>query len=109
MITKNMDDEENDSKDAKKVIFDDASFDEDEKEKDVEDIERRKTRSMTDVERRELERDRVSIFWLKMENTECFDNIAIYTVEVPVRKHKKVEVMEAKERELDDLMKYGVF
>ena len=44
MITKNADYEENDSKDAKKVIFNDASFGEDETEKDVEDIERRKTR-----------------------------------------------------------------
>jgi hypothetical protein len=30
-------------------------------------------------------------------------------VEVPVREHKKVEVVEAKEKELDNLIKYGVF
>ena len=64
---------------------------------------------MAAVERRELERDKVSAFWLKMENTECYDDMAVYTVEVPVTEHKKVEVIEAKERELENLTKYGVF
>ena len=64
---------------------------------------------MTAVERRELERDRTSTFWLKMENTECYDNIAVYVVEVPVAEHKKVEVVEAKEKELENLTKYRVF
>ena len=44
-----------------------------------------------------------------MENTECYDDIAVYTVEVPVREHKKVEVTEAKDKELENLMKYDVF
>ena len=61
------------------------------------------------VERRELERDKTSTFWLRMENTECYDDIAVYTVEVPVSEHKKVEVMEAKEKELENLTKYKVF
>ena len=46
---------------------------------------------------------------MRMENTECYDNITVYTVKVPVREHKKVEVIEAKDKELDNLMKYGVF
>ena len=61
------------------------------------------------METRELERDRISTFWMRMENTECYDDITVYTVEVPVREHKKVEVIEAKDKELDNLMKYGVF
>ena len=64
---------------------------------------------MMAVERRELERDKISTFWLKMENTECYDDIAVYAVEVPVADHKKVEVIEAKEKELENLTKYGVF
>ena len=72
-------------------------------------MKERITRSMTTVERRELERDKVSTFWLKMENTECFVDVAIYAVEVPVAEHKKVEVMEAKEKELENLTKYEVF
>ena len=36
---------------------------------EAEEIGRRKTRSMTAVERSELKRDRTSTFWLRMENT----------------------------------------
>ena len=51
---------------------------------------------MTDIERRELERDKVSTFWMKVENTECFDDVTIYNVEVPVKDYKKLVVVEAK-------------
>ena len=44
-----------------------------------------------------------------MENLECYDDIAILTVEVPVREHKKPEVIEAKQKEIENLEKYGVF
>ena len=44
-----------------------------------------------------------------MENSECFDEMTIYTVEVPVREHKKLEVIEAKHKEIENLEKYGVF
>lgn len=64
---------------------------------------------MTDVERRELERDNVSIFWMKIENTLCFDDVAIYTLVVPVKEHKKPEVIEAKDKEIESLEKYGVY
>ena len=40
----------------------------------------------------------MSTFWLQMENTECYDDMAVYVVEVPAADHKKVEVVEAKER-----------
>ena len=33
----------------------------------------------------------------------------IYTVEVPVREHKKPQVIEAKQKEIDNLENYGVF
>ena len=75
----------------------------------MEEIRRRRMQSIMAVERRELERDKVSTFWLKMENTECFDDVAVYAVEVPVAEHKKVEVVVAKDRELENLTKYGVF
>ena len=70
---------------------------------------RRITRSMTDIERRDLDREQISTFWLKVENTECFDDISIYTVEVLVKEHKMPEVIEAKEKEIENLEKYGVF
>ena len=59
---------------------------------------RRRTRSMTAVERRELERDPTTAFWLQIENTECFDDVAVYAVEVSAKEHKKPEVVEAKDK-----------
>merc|ERR1712030_26509 len=78
-------------------------------EKDIEEIGRRRTRSMTAVEKRELERDKTATFWLQMDNTECFDDVTVYAVEVPASEHKAPEVVEAKERELENLNKYEVF
>merc|ERR1712030_114312 len=69
----------------------------------------RQTRSIASLEQRELERDQVATFWLQMENTECFDDLAIYAVEVPTKEHKRPEVMEAKDKELENLEKYEVF
>merc|ERR1712030_168749 len=68
-----------------------------------------RTRSMTAVERRELERDQTATFWLQVETTECFDDLAVFTVEVPTKEHRKPEVREAKDRELENLEKYQVF
>merc|ERR1712030_141285 len=78
-------------------------------EKDIEEIGSRRTRSMTAVERRELERDQTATFWLQVDNTECFDDVTVYAVEVPASEHKAPEVVEAKERELENLNKYDVF
>merc|ERR1712030_28250 len=78
-------------------------------EKDIEEIGSRRTRSMTAVEKRELERDKTATFWLQMDNTECFDDVTVYAVEVPASEHKALEVVEAKEKELENLNKYEVF
>ena len=64
---------------------------------------------MTEEERQELERDQIATFWMKLDNHECYGDIAVYTVEVPVREHKTPEVIEAKENEIKNLEKYGVF
>ena len=63
---------------------------------------------MTDAKRREMKRDEISTFWMQVENSECFDEIAIYTVEVPVREHKLPEVIDAKPKEIENLEKYCV-
>merc|ERR1712237_252952 len=62
----------------KKVEFEEEEFGEGIDEKDIEEIGRRRTRSMTAVERRELERDKTATFWLQMDNTECFDDVTVY-------------------------------
>ena len=46
---------------------------------------------------------------MRIENTECFDDVTIHTVEVLVKEHKRPEVIEAKEKEIENLEKYGVF
>ena len=84
------------------------SFGDNIEEDDVEDIERMRTRSM-ERRRKELEKDSISTFWMKFENEECHDDIAVYAVEVPRVEHKKIEVIEAKEKELENMFNYEVF
>ena len=44
---------------------------------DVEKVSKRETRSMTDAKRKEMRRYEISTFWMKIENSECFDEITI--------------------------------
>ena len=46
---------------------------------------------------------------MKVENAERFDEMITYTVEAPVKEHKKPEVIEAKQREIENLEKSRVF
>ena len=45
----------------------------------------------------------------KMEKIVCFLENSIYVVEVPVREHGKAEVIEAKEKEIENLKTYETF
>ena len=64
---------------------------------------------MTDAKIEEMRKEEISTFWMQMENLECFNEMKIYTVEVAVQEHKKPEVIEAKQKEIENLEKYGVF
>ena len=64
---------------------------------------------MNKIKKKEMERDIVSTFWFKVENNECYNNIAVYAVEVSVKEHKRQEVLDAKEREIQNLFNYEVF
>ena len=91
-----------------------VSFEDKTDEVETEEEKRMVTRSMTELERKELERkelekEQIATFWLQIENTECFDDVSIDTVEEPVREHKTPEVVEAKQKELENLEKYEVF
>ena len=46
---------------------------------------------------------------MRMENRECYEDYAVYAVEDPTADHKKVKVIEANDKELENLMKYGVY
>ena len=84
------------------------SFGDNIEEDDVENLEIMRTRSM-ERRRKELEKDSISTFWMKFENEECYDDMAVYAVEVPRAEHKKEEVIEAKEKELENMFNYEVF
>ena len=61
-------------------------------------------------EMKELEKDVVGTYWMRMENSECYDDeITTYVVELPVRQHKRPEVIEAKEVEMKNLKDYDTF
>ena len=40
---------------------------------------------------------------MQVENSECFDEMTIYTVEVPVREHKSPEIIDSKQKEIENL------
>ena len=46
---------------------------------------------------------------MKYKNNECHDEVAIYAVEVPTTDHKLKEVVEAKEKEIENLFHYDLF
>ena len=48
------------------------------------------------MQKRENQRGIRSTFWMKVENTEYFEDVTIYTLEVPVKEHKRPEVIEGK-------------
>ena len=57
----------------------------------------------------EKNKDTVGAYYLRAEN-ECFDREeSVYVVEVPVKEHKSPEVIEAKDRELQNLKDYETF
>ena len=76
-----------------------------EQEESVEGNKRMRTQSMD----KDLQLDNVSTFWMKVENNECFDDIAIYNVEILTKDQNTPEVKEAKQKELQNLFKYDVF
>ena len=72
---------------------DSKAFGEEVEDKDMEEVSKIMTRSMTDAKRKEMRRDEISRFWLQVEN----------------REHKLPEVIDAKQNKIENLEKYGVF
>ena len=73
-------------------------------------IARRQTRSMDKSPQKEKKKEEsIAMLWMKMENFESFDNIAIYSVEISKKGQNTLKVREAKLNEVENLMKYDVF
>ena len=83
------------------LSFKEEGFCDNSAKKDVDIIDKRVTRSMTDAKREEMRKEEISIFWMR----KCFDEMAIYSVEVLVKEHRRPEVIEAKEKEIEILEK----
>merc|ERR1711905_84046 len=67
-------------------------------------------RRKKEKKKREREKeDVIGAFWMVKQNNECFEECAIYVVEVPKRDHGKPEVIEAKEREVNNLKYFDTF
>jgi len=90
-----------------------------EEEKDVSKI-RPRTRSVSRMEKEvsfdlDKEKDdrieeRGATYLMRVERQECFDTeITTYVVEVPLKDHGKEEVVEAKQREIENLRLYDTF
>ena len=89
------DEEESAEKIKGNVKFEEEGFGDNIVEKDVEIVDKRVTRSMAEVKRKEMRKYEISTFWMRVENTECFDEMAIYNVEMPLKEHRRPEVIEA--------------
>ena len=59
--------------------------------------------------RKDLEKDGLSIFNMKMERSECYYPITTYTVEIPTQQQNAPEMKQAKQKERDNFMKCNVF
>ena len=62
-----------------------------------------------DNEMVDKKKDSVGAFYMRMDKSECFDESSVYVVELPVSEHKRLEVIEAKETELENLKAYETF
>ena len=58
-----------------------------------------------------MEKEQYSIgaHYMKLEKNECFDDILVLVVDLPVSEHKKPEVVAAKKKELENLEYHGTF
>ena len=84
--------------------------DEEEKKKEEGQEGEKEKEESDDVEMKEDGlKDVVGAKYLKMCHNVCFLETAVYSVEVPVREHGKVEVTEAKQKEVENLEMYEVF
>ena len=73
------------------------------------DVDEIKSGGDQDEEQNEELRDSVGAKYLKVVNYVSFDDLTIYTVELPVSEHWKPEVKLAKKGEISNLMDYDVF
>ena len=87
------------------------SFEDDSNENKSFDLNKNKSLNFDDSKslNSDLQKDTVGTYWMKVENSECSDELTTYVVEVPVHQHNRQDVKMAKEVELKNLMDYETF
>ena len=60
-------------------------------------------------EKENVNEDAVATYWMTVENRESFENMSVYTVEIPAKEQNTPEVNEAKHKEIENLVKFDVF
>ena len=102
-----------DAGNSESVVEDNVQFSNKEDEtndlKDFHEVVRGRTRSET-RRLKEKENDVIGAFYLKAEGAECFnEEHTTFVVEVPVKEHHKMEVVDAKMKEVQNLKDYETF
>ena len=70
-------------------------------------MEKMRTQSMT-KKMQEIEYS-IGIFQMKIENSQSSEDINVYTVEIPTKDQNTPEVKKAKQKEVENLMRYKLF
>ena len=99
--------EERDEDRGNKIIEEDNKVENNDKEEEKE-IDEEDNEDENEV-RKDLLNDVIGAKYLQVEKSVYFMDYSIFTVEVPVREHGKPEIIEAKDKEIENLEKYGVF
>ena len=87
----------------------DDSSNEEEEDSEVK-IEKRRTRLDSLRMKDDKKKDCVRTYWMSVGQNECFnDEVVVMTVEIPRKEHGKIEAIEAKNKEVDNLTRYGTF
>ena len=81
-----------------------------EKEKRVEEnLEEKVGDNDKETNKIDIVKDEIGAKYMQMERSVCFLDNAIFTVEVPVSEHKRLEIKEVKMKEIKNLEDYDTF
>merc|ERR1712240_60284 len=106
-IEKEINDRENNSEDDDNNDETDAETENDEKNEERDD-DKEETENKDEV-RNDLQNDVIGAKYLQVEKSVYFMDYEIFSLEVPVKEHKKPEIIEAKNTEIKNSRTYEMF
>merc|ERR1711895_202078 len=96
----------NEQENPPEIIEEDSEAENDDK---IEDSETKREEEDESEMRRDLQNDIISAKYLQVEKSVYFMDYEIFSVEVPVKEHGKPEIVEAKNKEIENLKLYETF